>query len=116
MLSDKDSCINYVEFDVLDIERAKAFYGAAFGWTFTDFGPDYCEFNDSQMKGGFARAETVNLGGPLIVLFGDDLELLQDKVVEAGGTISQEIFEFPGGKRFHFKDPEGYELAIWCHI
>lgn len=114
-LKDTDSCINYIEFNVTNIEHAKAFYGEAFGWTFTDYGPEYCEFNDGQMKGGFAKADEANVGGPLVVLYGDDLEALLKKVESAGGIITKAVFEFPGGKRFEFKDPEGYVLAVWTH-
>ena len=114
-----DSCrINYIELNVTDIECAKAFYGEAFGWTFTDYGPEYCEFNDGKMKGGFAlmKPEEVKLGGPLVVLYADDLQEMISRVEKAGGKISVPIFEFPGGKRFQFTDPEGYELAIWTHV
>lgn len=110
-----DRRINYIEFAVTDIARAKAFYGAAFGWTFTDYGPAYCEFDDGHMKGGFDAAAPVRLdGGPLVVLYGDDLEDLARAVERAGGRITMPVFDFPGGKRFHFTDPEGYELAVWC--
>ena len=109
-----DKCINYVELKVTDIQRAKAFYGTAFGWGFTDYGPNYSEFNDGHMKGGFEFSDTVEpQGGPLVVLYGLDLETLQQSITDAGGTISAPVFEFPGGRRFHFKDPEGYELAVW---
>lgn len=108
-----DRRIDYVEFGVSDIARAKAFYGSAFGWTFTEYGPDYCEFDDGRLKGGFTTQSPVTPGGALIVLFGDDLEGLATKVEAAGGRISKPIFSFPGGRRFHFVDPDGYELAVW---
>ena len=110
----RDRTIDYIEFNVSDIARAKAFYGSAFGWTFTDYGPTYCEFSDGKMKGGFDASVPVTTGGPLVVLYGDDLEAMQRRVEEAGGKISKAIFDFPGGKRFHFTDPDGYELAVWC--
>ncbi|MTI09535.1 VOC family protein [Rhodospirillaceae bacterium RKSG073] len=115
---DDDRRINYVELNVTDIERAKSFYGEAFGWTFTDYGPEYCEFNDGKMKGGFAlmKPEDVVLGGPLVVLYADDLEEVMSDITKAGGQISVPIFEFPGGKRFQFTDPEGYELAVWTKL
>ena len=109
-----DRTINYVEFNVTDIARAKAFYGEAFGWTFTDYGPGYCEFSDGHMKGGFDAGGAVNSkGGALVVLYGSDLADVQAAVEAAGGRIVKPIFEFPGGRRFHFTDPEGYELAVW---
>lgn len=111
----QDRRIDYIEFNVSDIARAKAFYGAAFGWSFTDYGPDYCEFSDGHMKGGFDASEPpANVtGGPLVILYGDKLGELQKSIEAAGGKIVKPIFEFPGGRRFHFTDPEGYELAVW---
>jgi len=112
-IKQENDCIDYIELNVTDIERAKAFYGGAFGWSFTDYGEDYCEFTDGRMKGGFSAADAVMLGGPMIVLYHTDLENAENKVMAAGGTITKEIFQFPGGERFQFTDPEGYELAVW---
>lgn len=109
----KDRRIDYVEFNVADIARSKAFYGTAFGWTFTDFGPAYCEFSDGHMTGGFDATGPVTPGGPLVILYGDDLADMLTRVEAAGGRIAKAIFDFPGGKRFHFTDPDGYELAVW---
>ncbi len=110
----KDRKIDYVEFQVRDVERTKRFYGDAFGWSFTDYGSDYCEFHDGRLSGGFARsAEPRANGGPLVVLFADDLEDALARVENAGGRIVKPVFSFPGGRRFHFSDPEGYELAVW---
>lgn len=109
-----DRKIDYIEFNVTDIERAKAFYGSAFGWTFTDYGPDYCEFRDGRLAGGFARSEEISpQGGTLVIIFADELEAVQAEVEKAGGKILAPIFSFPGGRRFHFSDPDGYELAVW---
>lgn len=108
-----DRSIDYIEFNVADIARAKAFYGGAFGWTFTDYGPDYCEFTDGRMKGGFDATGPVTPGGPLVVLYGTDLAETMGRIEAAGGQIVKPIFEFPGGGRFHFSDPDGYELAVW---
>jgi uncharacterized protein len=110
---DIDRTINYIEFNVSDMARTKAFYAAAFGWTFTDYGPDYCEFSDGHMKGGFDATGPVSSGGPLVVLYGDDLEDIAAAVEKAGGKIVKPFFDFPGGRRFHFTDPDGYELAVW---
>ena len=109
----RDRCIDYVEFTVSDIDRSKTFYGTAFGWTFTDFGPSYCEFSDGRMKGGFDASGPVRSGGPLVVLYGADLAKIEDRIAAAGGTIVKPAFSFPGGERFHFTDPDGYELAVW---
>lgn len=109
----QDRKINYVEFLTRDIDKMKAFYGGAFGWTFTDYGPAYCEFDDGHMKGGFAEGEPQPTGGALVVLYAVDLEACQAAIEAAGGKIVKRTFEFPGGRRFHFSDPEGYELAVW---
>lgn len=111
--TDADRRIDYVEFTVSDMARTKAFYAEAFGWTYTDFGPSYTEFTDGRMKGGFDASEPVRAGGPLVVLYGRDLVALAQAVEQAGGRIVKPVFEFPGGRRFHFTDPDGYELAIW---
>lgn len=106
--------IDYIEFNVSDIEKTKSFYSAAFGWTFKDYGPAYCEFSDGRLTGGFTTTGPVNAkGGALIILFADDIAAIQASVENAGGKITTPIFEFPGGRRFHFTDPDGYELAVW---
>jgi predicted enzyme related to lactoylglutathione lyase len=111
--SDNNRRIDYVEMGVTDIERSKRFYGSAFGWTFKDYGPDYCEFADGRLTGGFTTLSPVRLGGPLVILYADDLEGQREAIGKAGGKISQDIYSFPGGRRFHFTDPDGYELAVW---
>ncbi|QRM55769.1 VOC family protein [Sinorhizobium sp. BG8] len=109
-----DRRIDYIEFNVADIARSKTFYGSAFGWTFTDYGPQYCEFQDGRLTGGFTTLAPVNAaGGPLVILFADDLEDAVARVEQAGGSIVKAIYSFPGGRRFHFGDPDGYELAVW---
>lgn len=109
----ENNCIDYIEFVVGDIQRSKKFYGDAFGWMFVDYGPDYCEFNDGRMKGGFTTQGVVNTGGPLIVLSHNNLEDCLATVKRAGGVVTNEIFSFPGGERFEFKDLDGYQLAVW---
>ena len=112
-LARRDRCINYIEFKVADIARSKAFYGATFGWTFTDYGPGYCEFSDGHMTGGFEAGAPVTAGGPLVVLYGTNLDEIMAAIEEADGAIIKPPFGFPGGRRFHFADPDGYELAVW---
>ena len=112
-ITQEDNRIDYIEFAVSDVERAKAFYGKAFGWTFTDYGPQYCEFTDGRIKGGFDAMSEVRPGGALVVLYHSNLEEASKSVIEAGGKISKEIFQFPGGERFQFTDPDGHELAVW---
>jgi predicted enzyme related to lactoylglutathione lyase len=105
--------IDNIEFNVTDIARSRNFYGSAFGWTFKDFGPAYCEFSDGQLTGGFAKADASNPGGPLVILYADDLDEARRRLDDVGATIVKPEFTFPGGRRFHFLDPDGYELAVW---
>ena len=105
--------IDYIEFSATDIPATKAFYSAAFGWKFTDYGPDYVSFEDGETGGGFARAPAVMAGGPLVILYSTALEATQATVEKHGGRIAKPIFSFPGGRRFHFLDPSGNELAVW---
>jgi len=111
--SPNDQCIDYVELTVADVERSKAFYGSSFGWTFKDYGPTYCEFRDGRLTGGFTQGSQPTAGGPLVVLYADDLAGAKRRVEAAGGRIAKPPFDFPGGQRFHFLDPDGYELAVW---
>ena len=106
--------IDYLEFTVRDLGEAKRFYTAAFGWAFTDYGPTYAGIRGAEREvGGMAEAEAPRTGGPLVILYSDDLEASQRAVEAAGGTISTPPFSFPGGRRFHFLDPSGNELAVW---
>jgi len=107
--------IDYIEFTVRDISAAQRFYGAAFGWSFENYGPRYAGIRDGHNPreiGGFTVGEP-NPGGPLIVLYSDDLEATLTKILKAGGTLLKEPFTFPGGRRFHFADPDGNELGVW---
>lgn len=113
-----DRTINYVELPARDLDAVKAFYAQVFGWRFTDYGPDYAAFHDGRTDGGFYRSEAasrVDGGAALVVLYAEELERTRDAVVAAGGRVVQEIFAFPGGRRFHFADPAGNELAVWSH-
>lgn len=104
--------IDYLEFGATDIARTKEFYAQAFGWEFTDYGPDYTSFHDGRMAGGFWT--NVALGrSPLVVLYAANLEDTLARVQASGGVICREVFSFPGGRRFHFADPSGNELAVW---
>lgn len=105
--------IDYVEFPASDIEATKRFYSAVFGWNFTDYGPNYTSFHDGRLAGGFTMSAKPVKSGPLVVIYAKSLEDTQRKVLEAGGTIAIGIFEFPGGRRFHFADPNGNDLAVW---
>jgi len=110
-----DKRVDYVELGVTDIGAAKAFYSAVFGWKMQDWGPDYASFEDGRLTGGFRLEEQVTRGGPLVVIYAVDLEAIEASVRANGGTIVQGIFSFPGGRRFHFTDPSGNELAVWSN-
>ena len=111
--ADHDRRIDYVEFSTTNMDDTKRFYTNVFGWTFTDYGPAYASFNDGRLSGGVAVAEEVASGGPLVVLYVTNLEGAESRVREHGGTIVQDVFDFPGGRRFHFAHPSGNELAVW---
>jgi uncharacterized protein len=108
----KHEQIQYIEFLSNDLARAKKFYTDAFGWTFTDYGPDYAAFEGDHVDGGFTTGQPVK-GSVLVILYSEKLEDTKSKVEKAGGKIVKEIFSFPGGRRFHFEDMDGNELAVW---
>ena len=109
-----DREINYIEFPAVDLDKTKAFYGNVLGWTFTDYGPEYSSFEGAGMDGGFTLdTKPISSGGVLVVLYFQQLEELQTRISDYGCEISQPIFRFPGGRRFHFIDPNGNELAVW---
>ena len=108
--------INYVEFPSRDLDRTKTFFSTVFGWSFADYGPDYSAFANQGLNGGFYKSEQVAStaqGSALIVFYSNQLEQTQAKVTSAGGTITKPTFDFPGGRRFHFADPNGNEYAVW---
>jgi len=111
--AEHDRRIDYIEMSATNIAATKKFYVDAFGWKFTDYGPDYTSFADGRLAGGFTKAASVQRGGPLIVIFALDLADAEKRVRAAGGTITKPVFSFPGGRRFHFTDPSGNELAVW---
>jgi hypothetical protein len=103
--------ISFVELPARNLPAAKKFYGSVFGWDLTDFGPSYsCTLTgdvDLGLQGDTAEATAA----PLAVITVDDLDAAQAAVERAGGVVTKPIFAFPGGRRFHFKDPNGLELA-----
>ena len=111
--AENDRRVDYVEFPSTDVAETKRFYTSVFGWEFTDYGPDYTSFHDGRLAGGFHSAADAASGGPLVVLYATNLSDIEGLVREHGGTIVKETFEFPGGRRFHFTDPSGNELAVW---
>lgn len=111
-----DLKINYLEFPARDFDAVQSFYEKTFDWSFTDYGPEYRAFSDGTIDGGFYLSEAQSLrdhGSALIVIFATDLDKTRERVISCGGTIIKEIFSFPGGRRFHFGDPNGNELAVW---
>ncbi len=109
----KNNIISYVEFKANDLEKIKTFYHKCFGWNFTDFGPTYVAFNESGLDGGFEKTEDTIVNGALVVLYHKDLVAIKDTIIKTGGKLTKDIFSFPGGRRFHFTDPSGNELAVW---
>jgi len=116
MHQSRPNTIDYIEIPSRDLAATKSFFAALFGWTFQDYGPDYAGFDDGRMTGGFFTSEKtmdVSGGSPLIVFYHADLKMMCTKVVDLNGEITKDIFEFPGGHRFHFRAPGGGEFAIW---
>ena len=110
-------CIDYIEIACTDLAASRAFYAAAFDWSFTEYGPDYLGIKKpgGGEQGGLRGSDVVVPGGPLVVLFSNDLDATLTAVEAAGGRILVPPFAFPGGRRFHFADPSGNALAVWGH-
>lgn len=107
--------IDYIEFAVADMAASKAFYESVFGWRFNDYGPDYAGIQGANRElGGFSKG-TPRPGGALIVLYSDDLDESYKAVLAAGVEVVKQPFEFPGGRRFEFKDLNGYDIAVWAN-
>ncbi len=107
-----DLKIDYVEFGTGKLVESRAFFARAFGWEFTEYGSDYLGLNNAGIDGGLDSTEGASKA-PLVILKTDDLEGAQARVEEAGGEIVKEIFSFPGGRRFQFREPGGNEMAVW---
>ena len=106
--------IDYVELPSATAhELTRAFYARAFGWDFADYGPTYSATTNGTTDLGLQGDPSDSLSAPLPVVRVDDLEAAFEAVTKAGGTIAKAIFSFPGGRRFHFIDPSGSELAVW---
>lgn len=110
-----DNSINYIELPLVHKTETKAFYSRVFGWVFTDWGEHYISFTGAAVEGGFNGESGVNPSSPgvLVVLYAKDLPGKLEAITQAGGKIKQAIYDFPGGRRFHFLDPNGNELAVW---
>jgi len=107
-----DGRLNYVELPCSDVAAARTFYEAAFGWRLTLFGDDYAATTTGDMDLGLNGTPDEQPAAPLAVIEVADLEGAQARVEAAGGTITMPIFAFPGGRRFHVRDPGGSEIAV----
>ena len=109
--------IDYIEMPSRDLRQTRSFFAGLFGWSFEDYGPDYIAFDDGRMTGGFFKADAAwedASACPRVVFYVSDLRAARDQVARLGGSITRDIFEFPGGFRFHFHAPGSGEFAIWC--
>ena len=108
--------LDYVEFPARDLVATRAFFQTVFGWEFDNFGEDYCAFAGQGLDGGFYRSSlysTTQSGAALLVFYSENLEDTRARIEAAGGRIVKPIFEFPGGRRFHFCEPSDNEFAVW---
>lgn len=109
--------LNYVEFPAVDLDATMVFFERVFEWRFEKYGPDYCAFDQQGIEGGFFRSElsaSTENGSALLVFFSKNIEATQSKIEKAGGKIIKPIFDFPGGRRFHFCEPSGNEFGVWA--
>lgn len=109
----KNLKIDYVEFQTAAIGQSKDFFATAFGWGYVDYGPAYADIQNAGLSGGLSGDQSNGDLPPLVVLKTDDLEAALLAVTSAGGQITKQIFDFPGGRRFQFSEPGGNELAVW---
>jgi predicted enzyme related to lactoylglutathione lyase len=108
--------IDYIEVPSRNVALSRTFFTALLGWKFTDYGPDYTSFEDGRINGGFyqsAKVSRYDEGGTLAVIYTENLEQSRADVIRLGGTVTRDIFSFPGGRRFHFAEPGGSEFSVW---
>jgi hypothetical protein len=104
---------DFIELPTIDMQASQAFYAAAFGWKFQDWGDDYADIAEAGLAGGLRKVDAIGTrGGTLAIIYSKDLEASERAVIAAGGQITEK-HEFPGGRRFQFIDPCGLELAVW---
>ena len=111
--------INYVEFPAKNLAATKSFFQSVFSWTFVDYGPEYTAFSGRGLDGGFYKSDlaaSTRKGSALIVFYSERLEETRTKIENAGGRIVKPVFSFPGGRRFHFIEPSGNEVAVWSEV
>lgn len=112
----RPNCIDHIEFrasSAEDLRRARDFHTSVFGWNYRMWGGEYCDTSDSGISSGINGSPEDTTTAPLPVIYTDDLAAAVDRVKNAGGTVTREVFSFPGGRRFHFRDPAGNDLAVW---
>ena len=110
------NAIDYVEFPVSGADalaQTESFFSQVFGWGYKNWGDSYADTTDSGVGSGLTVASAASPLQPLVVIYSDDLAATRTKILDAGGTITCDTFPFPGGRRFHFKEPSGVELAVW---
>jgi predicted enzyme related to lactoylglutathione lyase len=109
--------IDYIESPATNLPETKQFYSSIFGWQFEDYGPEYTSFKDGRLAGGFFHSDKpVTSTSPLVVIYSANLESTLTAVQASGGKVVNDIFIFPGGRRFHFTDPSGNQLAVWSDL
>jgi uncharacterized protein len=116
---DRINCFDFIEFpakSIEDLNQSKAFYMDVFGWSYTDWGDDYSDTKSSGLSSGINADANHRPQHPLAVIYTTELEVAREKVLACKGTITRNIFSFPGGWRFHFLDPSGNELAVWSDV
>ena len=116
MASHEANKIDFIEFpatSVAALEKSRKFFADAFGWSHTQWGDDYADLGDSGLGAGINADPEHRAALPLVIVYACDLETSRTKVVAAGGVITKDIFSFPNGRRFHFREPGGNELAVW---
>jgi predicted enzyme related to lactoylglutathione lyase len=109
----EDFSIDYVELAAGDLATSRRFFEEAFRWRFVDYGASYAGFEGAGLDGGLRADGDSGVASPLVILYAADLEGAKARVLGAGGEVTREIFSFPGGRRFHFREPAGAEMAVW---
>ena len=104
--------LDYIEFPSTDRAATSAFFNAAFGWGMISYGPDYDALTDAGIDGGIDQAAE-KVAATMAIVRTDDLDAAERRVISAGGTITRPQFDYPGGRRFHFREPGGNEMAVY---
>ncbi|HYM33864.1 MAG TPA: VOC family protein [Steroidobacteraceae bacterium] len=115
-MSERNQCIDYIELpatNATQLAQAKAFYASTFGWKYQDWGDEYSDTQSSGVNSGLNAGTDHRPRAPLPVVYADDLTEVRSNILANHGKVTREIFSFPGGRRFHFLDPAGNELAVW---